>query len=177
MASVVIALIIHETGHLIAVIFLGIKFRRIKITLFGFNINVDLEELSFVKKFILFFSGPLFNLLMCFASAERGYVEFADINRFLFCANLMPVMPLDGGNICKSVLEAFLDKERVCRYMLFTNMFFIACFAASAVVFRGYVYIVLIVMALSGMREEKKLMLERDIRRSFYKNFSRKRYR
>ncbi len=112
MTLIVIALTIHEVGHLVAALILRIKFQRIKITLFGFNLNANLESIKLSKKIMLFFAGPFLNLVMFFVLADTEYNSFANANIFLAGVNMIPVVPLDGGNICKSILEKILDGIR-----------------------------------------------------------------
>ena len=103
-----IALAAHETAHMLSAVLLKIKFHKVRITLFGFNLNADTESLLFAKKIILFLSGPFINFCLYFIFVDTIYESFANMNIFLCIVNLIPIVPLDGGNICKSILETFL---------------------------------------------------------------------
>ncbi|HCX63539.1 MAG TPA: hypothetical protein DHU59_14035 [Clostridiales bacterium] len=162
-----IALAAHETAHLLSAILLKIKFHKVKITLFGFNLNADLENLMFVKKLVLFLSGPLINFCLYFIFVDTVYEHFANMNIFLCIVNLIPIVPLDGGNICKSVLEIFLDINSVCRYMIMTNTFIIVCFMVIIYIYKNYLYFLLVVMALKGILEENRCLTEKIIRNNY----------
>jgi len=168
---IVIALTVHEVGHLFAAIVLGIKFQRIKITLFGFNLNANLEDISLISKIILFFAGPFINLVIFIALVNTEFNDFACVNIFLACINLIPVVPLDGGNICKAILEKTLEGSSVSRYMIMTNCFFIVCFSIIIYNSRSGLYFLLIIMAIRGIIDENKYLFERSIKYNYYKRF------
>lgn len=171
MTLIVIALTIHEIGHFIAAVILRIKFQRIKITLFGFNLNANLEATNLSKKIMLFFAGPFLNLVMFFILADTKYNGFANINIFLAGVNMIPVVPLDGGNICKAMLEKVLDGILVSRYMIMTNGFFIVCFSVIIYIRQDLFYFVLIIMAVRGIMEENRYLFEKSIKYNYYKKF------
>lgn len=162
-----IALAAHETAHLLAAILLKIKFRKVKITMFGFNMNADLENIVFVKKVVLLLSGPLVNFCLFIIFFDTVYESFANANIFLCIVNLIPIVPLDGGNLCKAVLEIFLDINSVCRYIIMTNTFFMVCFMVIIYVYKNYLYFLLVVMALKGILEENRCLTEKIIRNNY----------
>ncbi|WP_312699525.1 site-2 protease family protein [Sedimentibacter sp.] len=162
-----IALTAHETAHLLSAILLKIKFHKVKITLFGFNFDADLENIMFVKKMVLFLSGPLMNFCLYIIFADTAYDYFANINIFLCIVNLIPIVPLDGGNICKTILEIFLDMNSVCRYIIMTNTFFMVCFMVIIYIYKNYLYFLLVVMALKGILEENRCLTEKIIRNNY----------
>lgn len=174
MTLIVIALAIHEVGHIIVAVILHIKFERIKITLFGFNLNANLDDIKLIEKIILFFAGPFFNVAMFLIFRNSKYNNFAEINIFLAYINMIPIIPLDGGNICKSILEKIIDSNSVCRYMIMTNCFFIVCFSVIIYMYRNWLYFVLIIMAVRGIMEENRYILEKSIKFNYYNKYKRK---
>lgn len=164
---IIIALAAHEAAHLIAAAILKVKLDKIRITLFGFNLNTDLENISFVKKLFLFSSGPACNTILYFIFKNTKFNNFADINLFLAIINMVPIIPLDGGNISKSVLEIFLNLKSVCRYMIMTNTFFIVCFLVIIHMYENYLYFILILMGLKGILEENRFLVEKSIKKSY----------
>ncbi len=161
--GVVVALAAHEAAHLFSAILLNIEFSKFKITLFGFNFDADLNRISHIKKVVLFFSGPACNLCIYLVFKNSQYINFANINLFLAYMNLIPIVPLDGGNICKTILEVFLDIHTVSRYITMTNSFFILCFIIIIHLYKNYLYFLLIVMGLKGIVEENSQLLEKAI--------------
>lgn len=169
---ILLALTAHEAAHLLCAIILGIEFNKFKITLFGFNFDAYLDHEKFYKKLILFLSGPSCNILLYLIFKNSKYNSFADINAFLAAINLVPIVPLDGGNICKSILEIFLNIKSVCRYMIMTNTFFIVCFLVIIHMYENYLYFILILMALKGIVEENQNLIEKSIRKNYLIKFS-----
>ncbi len=159
----IIALLAHEVFHLFSAILLDIEFSEVKITLFGFNLNAYLDNVSHVKKIILFIAGPACNLCLYLGFRNTEYYYFANINLLLSYINLVPIVPLDGGNICKTILEIFLDTKTVSRYITMTNAFFILCFIIIIYVFKDYLYFLLVIMGLKGIVEENSYLLEKSI--------------
>lgn len=159
----IIALAAHEVSHVFSAILLNVGFSKVRITLFGFNLNANLDDISYIKKIILFFSGPACNLCFYFGFKNTEYFDFANINLFLAYMNLIPIVPLDGGNICKTILEIFLEMKTVSRYIIMTNTFFILCFIIIIHTYKNYLYFLLIVMGLKGIVEENGNLLEKSI--------------
>ncbi|NLK65259.1 MAG: hypothetical protein GX289_09205 [Tissierellia bacterium] len=159
----IIALLAHEVSHVFSAILLNIEFTKVKITLFGFNLNADLDNVSHAKKIILFFAGPACNLCLYFGFRNTEYFKFANINLFLAYMNLIPIVPLDGGNICKTVLEFFLDTRTVSGYITMTNAFFILYFIIIIHVYKNYLYFLLVCMGLKGIVDENRYLLEKSI--------------
>lgn len=165
---IIIALAAHELAHIVSAIILKIKFEKFKITLFGFNFNADLENIIFIKKLLLFISGPACNLYLYLIFKNTDYNKFAEINMFLAIINMIPIVPLDGGNICKSILEIFLNLKAVCRYMIMTNTFFIVLFLVIIHMHENYLYFLLILMCLKGILEENRILIEKSIKRKYH---------
>lgn len=106
---------IHEIGHLIVGIFLGLKPEKIEMTPFGFflefNPIVEKSNKNILKTNILVaIAGPITNLIVIFvilflhiSFIGRDIVVY--INLLIFAFNLMPIYPLDGGRILKYILD------------------------------------------------------------------------
>jgi Zn-dependent protease len=167
--SLVIALAIHESAHLLTAVILNIKLRKIRITLFGFNLNAKIHDIGFIKKILLMLSGPVSNILFHFIFKNTVYYNFAYINIFLACINLVPIVPLDGGNICKAIMEEFLDSDSVCRYIIMTNSFFITCFIIIIYIYKEYIFFILVLMAFKGIIEEHSRLIEKNIKHNYNK--------
>lgn len=161
--ALIIALAAHEVAHLFSAVLLNIRFSKVKITLFGFNFDADLDNVSHLKKNLLFFSGPACNLILYFGLKNTEYFYFANTNLFLAYMNLIPIVPLDGGNICKTIMEIFLPKKAVSRYIIMTNAFFLVCFITIIYIYKNYLYFLLVVMGLKGIVEENRYLLEKSI--------------
>ena len=114
----VLAVIIHESGHLITMRALGYFPERIKILLFEISISdPSRQERSARENMLIIFFGPAANFICVPANLSVG----------LF--NLLPVMSLDGGQLlfillCRSRTPEQAEKI-VCR-LTFISVFPIA---------------------------------------------------
>ena len=123
-----LALLLHETGHLFCASAFHLKVSEIEIGPFGGIISVDSTRITKAKQIILSLSGPLFSLLGYIFSYfmilnaspfTYLYLDFLRINLLLFLFNLLPVLPLDGGQL---LLALFRKKQHVRRILAGTGM-------------------------------------------------------
>lgn len=123
------ALLLHESGHLLALKLLHKMPPKISITPFGGLIDLpENASLSPLKGFLIAFAGPLFSFLgctTCFFFCSRGLIPlhillpFFRANLLLMLFNLLPVLPLDGGRMLQSFLSAWIAKNTLNRFLLF----------------------------------------------------------
>lgn len=87
--------LLHETGHLLALVILGVKPDLINFSFYGIGLKYQ-NNLSRIKEFFVLFCGPLVNLILYFVLND-------EINFFLFLINIYPAFPLDGGRMIKII--------------------------------------------------------------------------
>lgn len=108
---VLVSALFHELGHISAIKLLGRKVVGLKLSLFGAEITeAGGDRLSYIDEIIIFFCGPLANILLAVLFSFAGnYFEnnfcltLAGINLFLGVINLLPLPQLDGGCIAKRI--------------------------------------------------------------------------
>lgn len=113
--------LIHEIGHLICGIFLGLKPYKITILPYGLKINFKVTSNNYnknigIKKIILALAGPITNLI-CISMAyiitkyiniNVSYEIYQNIiyaNLLIALFNMLPIYPLDGGRIVKEIIH------------------------------------------------------------------------
>lgn len=115
--SSILASLIHESGHLIALKNNSSSSNQLEFSLFKFNI-IDKNRISksLHDDLIILLSGPIFNLVtfILFFAISKFYNNeklyfFAFENLFLFVFNLLPIIPLDGGQILFILLSSKID--------------------------------------------------------------------
>lgn len=90
--------LLHEAGHLIALIIVGIKPRQINFSFYGIGMKYS-DSISNVHELLVLICGPLANLVL--------YLIFKDnLNLILFILNIYPAFPLDGGRILKIIFPS-----------------------------------------------------------------------
>jgi len=104
-----VSILAHELGHFCMAKTLGVSFDKVRIFLFGFfNRNEKLLGIKNSKKILIFLSGPIINFFIAILFSEiKCEYQFLVVftNFFLFLVNLLPIVPLDGGNILICLLR------------------------------------------------------------------------
>lgn len=130
---------IHELFHLGAALAIGLKPSHI--TFYPFGVNLKLKNklvYSLSDEIILYLAGPFANILMglCALIFFRGRAWAYDFylkNIFLFCLNLLPIVPLDGGVVVKKIMMHRIGYRAAERVMNGISAVFIALFAGLGV--------------------------------------------
>ncbi len=133
MVIIFISVLFHEFGHALTSVLFG-KNPRIELVAWGGLTYHEGENLSFPKQFLIVFDGPLFGfILFLIATALLQFVTFTNeniagalhtlqwVNLFWTLLNLLPVMPLDGGQLLRICCEAFWG-VRGLKYALLVSM-------------------------------------------------------
>lgn len=119
---------LHELGHILIGIILNVKPNKVEIIPCGFstsfkanlkdkNYKIKNGNLLEVKKIIIAFAGPITSLIIAIMSGyiNTQWVSSQDIiysNILIMIFNLIPIYPLDGGQIIKSILHIQLGEEK-----------------------------------------------------------------
>ena len=127
-----LSVITHELGHFLAMKLLGEKTYGISISCKGISIcsqgNADEKE-----KLLFVFAGPaagLILLILCkFLDGINFFRLLADITLRLTVLNLIPCLPLDGGNILFCTLKILFDEKISSKTEKI--LFFHVCFIAA----------------------------------------------
>ena len=106
----------HELGHSFVAIAQGIPVKSIVLFLFGGLATLEKESETPLQSFLVAIAGPLVSLLLfgifAFISVSlpltapiKAIVSLlASINLILALFNMIPGLPLDGGNVLKSIV-------------------------------------------------------------------------
>ena len=109
--ALILCLVIHEYGHVRAMRYFGLKTKGIYLIPFlgGAALSDDKINTRW-QDVVISMMGPCFGLFMSIACilayAVSGLPFFAGLatfNAFLNLLNLLPILPLDGGHVLKSV--------------------------------------------------------------------------
>lgn len=118
--------IVHEAGHLLAMLLSGQKATSVEFSYFGIRISADNKLLSAFKNAFIAAGGPVTNLFSAAVLFPCGQADLAVINLALAFFNLLPIRMLDGGHILSSL---FPDSKAVknlsticCVFLLITGV-------------------------------------------------------
>lgn len=112
-----IFILLHELGHAITGVILGLKIKKININVLGLSIefeNYGKERLN--NKIIIDMAGPAINIITFIIAVIFKNEEIAYINILLAIINLLPIYPLDGGRIVKNLLLKSHNYKQVVGY-------------------------------------------------------------
>jgi stage IV sporulation protein FB len=129
-----LSLLVHEYGHALTAAFFGAK-PKISLEAFGGNAQYNGQMLSLKERFLVTLNGPLLEslliaipyfLLKSGLFSGNHYMEYTlyvtmRVNLFWCILNLIPVYPLDGGQMLAYLLEMkFAEKGRRAAYQIGT---------------------------------------------------------
>ncbi len=179
-AIIMIFAFIHELGHLLSGILLGMKPKKIEIKPYGISISFQLTPKDYnkkikngnlleLKKIIVALAGPLTNLIciIIFYNIDVGIFSNLIIiysNILLILFNLIPIYPLDGGRIIKEILHISLGKRKAEKYInriSFITIGIITIISSFAVFYLKNIAIFIIVLVLWILVIREDIIYER----------------
>lgn len=132
-ALIMIFAIIHELGHLVAGILMGMKPEKIELMPFGLSVSFKININDYnkkikkgnnleTKKILIALAGPLTNLIMILITYRLKIDIIKSMliiytNFLIMIFNLLPIYPLDGGRILKGILHISFGKRKSEKYI------------------------------------------------------------
>ena len=99
--------IFHELGHILISIILGYKIKSVELFPFGGITKIDnIYNSSFINNFLISIMGAVFQCIL-FIFFKDSFFRKIKLSIMLF--NLLPIIPLDGSIIVKSILNKFFS--------------------------------------------------------------------
>ncbi len=167
-----VSILFHEYGHALSSRAFG-QFPRIELVAFGGLTYPEGPRLAPLKEFIVVLCGPLASFLLFLlgtallqipqikVSPAAGILDaFRLINLFWTLVNLFPVLPLDGGQLLRVILEAFFGVKGMKAAMLIGIGL---SFAVAAVTFFFGWFLVGAIFFLFGFQNIQTWKLARPI--------------
>lgn len=139
-----LAAILHEAAHIACARAVSVSVSRIELYPFGISARLKSGYIqSSEKEFLITFAGPAFSLLLywvciiLYGFIKLNFFKFgADINLCLCLVNLIPVLPLDGGRMLKSLLTARFGIIRAYNFAIkLSRVLIILLFICAGIIF------------------------------------------
>lgn len=113
-AAVYSVMLLHELAHTAVAALLGLGINRIEMYPFGVSLKIRTRMLcSMPDAVALYMAGPCVNItsaLICMAVWGKNIFYYN--NLLLFALNMLPVLPLDGGQLAQYYLSAKIGEKR-----------------------------------------------------------------
>lgn len=117
-AQCLLASVLHEGGHFLAMTAVGDRPSRLCFGVFGVRVERHSGPLSYPKSALVSVAGPLINLLCCGWFWGIGNSEAALVHGVLAGFHFLPILSLDGGEAAYALLCLVLKEEIAHRIML-----------------------------------------------------------
>lgn len=185
-AMIMLFAIVHEFGHLLAGLLLGMKPEKMEIMPYGVSISFKLTPKDYnkkikcgnqleLKKILVALAGPITNIIIMIIVCQMNINIFFALmilysNLLIVLFNLLPIYPLDGGRVIKGILHIFLGKQKAEKYTNYVSFItlIIITFIASITIYQAEnIAIFLIVLILWGMFIKEDRVYEK--RKKIYK--------
>lgn len=123
--------LVHELGHMVAGILLGLKPQKLNIMPVGFSVtfatklNKKGKTNYTIKKLVIAITGPVLNIIMAVILYCNPGVKIFQLanetmvytNLLIALFNMIPIYPLDGGRMVKCILTLFYKQKQVYTYI------------------------------------------------------------
>lgn len=179
-AMIMLFAIIHEIGHLLAGILLGLKPAKIEIRPFGVSIDFDIKGKDYnvkikkgnlleIKKIFVALAGPMTNALIIiilmlsntfnFDYDDKMMMIFSNMTLIIF--NVLPIYPLDGGRILKGIIYIFNGKHTAEKYIYrisYITLIMITIISSIAILYLKNIAIFLVIIFLWGLQMKEYMI-------------------
>lgn len=137
-AAALFCCVVHEAGHIICLILLGEKPKLIEMSFYGVKLERKTECIQSTEEIAVYASGPLANFVlsavMFAAGRSEGIKTAAVISLCVGIFNLLPCMPLDGGNLLHFFLGRLMSEEKSDKISFYVSVTVLAPMVVAGII-------------------------------------------
>lgn len=167
---ILVSILIHEFGHALTSKMFGQEAQIELVALGGLTYH-DGKKLKKWQDFIIVLMGPVFGLILAgvaylirsgVSQTAPGYVLymlslFVIVNIFWTIVNLLPILPLDGGQLLRIILEGIFGHKGI-KYTLFIGIVLAVSIGVYAFIYGLFLIgAILLLLAFEGLASYKQV--------------------
>ena len=99
-----LASLMHEVGHLLAMLWWRVPPKECVLGLFGMRIRLGAHLTEYGRNIVVALAGPVVNAIAAAMLWQWGVQQMAMVHLLLAGLNLLPVAVLDGGEVLRNFL-------------------------------------------------------------------------
>ena len=107
---VLLAVILHESAHMLLIYLLGARVLEINLHITDINIKANTLILGRVGRLAVALAGPTANLLACYIATLVGNEAVFGINMIIAIFQLLPCYGSDGGEVLGLILSSHREQ-------------------------------------------------------------------
>ena len=186
-----LSVLLHELAHSFVAIGEGIKVRDITLFFLGGMANLEKECATSKGSLKIAISGPIVSLFLAFLMILLSNIllesnlilsnllkQVGSLNLLIGVFNLIPILPLDGGVILKSLIWHFTGSRRAgIKFAISTARFisFLAIFAGiinliGGSFYIGFCFLIISLFVFSSSNSQSQIIKIQKILSEFYVN-------
>ncbi len=102
---------VHEAGHLLCMKLMGFKIHALSLGMTGLQIDYEQSGRPAAEA-VISAAGPTAGIGLWLLCSLAGAELMGGVSLLLSLFNLLPIYPLDGGRICRTILCALFGQSR-----------------------------------------------------------------
>lgn len=166
-----LCLVLHELGHITLILLFRYPIARLRISVFGFFLELDQTKEFFHKDFLIYLGGILTNLI-CYIFIPD--LEMKRISLFLIGINALPIYPLDGFNALKTLISYLFPYYYTSKGMVVLSLFLSGGLLCLGLVQQMDLYLIfsfgyLLFLNLDFLKKQKILFKKFLIHKALYR--------
>ncbi len=171
-----LSIFLHELGHALAAKLVRVEVKSIVIWLLGGFTNLSREPERPIHRLAIYSAGPFVTILLgglFFVAyyyhrplnlpflwiyvSTRLFLSLAVVNLSLFVVNILPVYPLDGGNILHALMELLFGKSNANLITMIVSIPVLLCLIGFGIFTHDYIllaFCILIALAIGTLNRQ-----------------------